>query len=49
VQTGGWEYAERTKASGIVAMVALTREQKLILTEQFRPPVNKRDGSYRVL
>jgi len=42
VQAQGWEYAERTKASGIVAILAITPDQKLLLTEQYRLPVNKR-------
>lgn len=42
VQGDGWEYAERTKASGIVAILAITKDEKLILTEQYRLPVNKR-------
>lgn len=41
VSDNGWEYAERVKASGVVAVVAVTLEQQLILTEQFRPPVGK--------
>lgn len=42
VQQGKWEFARRTKASGIVAIVAVTNEKKLLLIEQFRPPVGKR-------
>lgn len=38
---GGWEYVERTKVSGIVAILAITPENKLLLVEQFRPPVGK--------
>lgn len=41
VSDNGWEYAQRVKASGVVAVVAVTMEQQLILTEQFRPPVGK--------
>ena len=37
---GTWEYVERTNASGVVGIVALTDDRKLILVEQFRPPVN---------
>ncbi len=36
---GHWEYAERNNASGAVIIVALTIDGKLILTEQFRVPV----------
>ncbi len=39
---GGWEYAERNAPSGIVAIVAVTPEGKLLLTEQYRPPVRAR-------
>ncbi len=37
----GWEYAERTNASAAVIIVAVTPENKLLLVEQFRIPVNK--------
>lgn len=37
----GWEYVERQKTSGIVAILAITEERKLILVEQLRPPLNK--------
>ncbi|MGV3771330.1 MAG: NUDIX hydrolase [Verrucomicrobiales bacterium] len=36
---GHWEYAERAKASCGVVIVAVTPENKLLLTEQFRVPV----------
>jgi ADP-ribose pyrophosphatase len=42
VARGKWEFAERKKVSGIVGIVAVTDENKLILVEQFRVPVNKR-------
>lgn len=42
VQQGKWEFARRTKLSGIVMIVAVTGEGKLLLIEQFRPPVGKR-------
>lgn len=41
VSDNGWEYAERANASGVVAVIAVTLEQQLVLTEQFRPPVGK--------
>lgn len=41
IESGGWEYATRANASGVVAVIAVTREQQLILTEQFRPPVGR--------
>jgi ADP-ribose pyrophosphatase len=42
VQRGTYEFASRKKLSGIVGIVAVTDEGKLLLVEQFRPPVNKR-------
>lgn len=40
LQKGRWEYAERVQALGAVVIVAVTPEGKLLLTEQFRIPVN---------
>jgi len=37
-----WEYVERTKASGIVAILPITNQNEIILVEQFRIPVGKR-------
>ncbi len=39
---GHWEYAERTRATGGVVILALTAQDELLLVEQFRPPVGKR-------
>ena len=36
----GWEYAERKKGKEAVAVVALTEEGAMILTEQMRRPVD---------
>jgi ADP-ribose pyrophosphatase len=36
---GKWEYAERANVSGVVGIVAVTSDQKLLLVEQFRIPV----------
>ncbi|HEY3322353.1 MAG TPA: NUDIX hydrolase [Planctomycetota bacterium] len=41
VRRGTWEYVERKGISGIVGIVAVTPENKLLLVEQFRPPLNK--------
>lgn len=41
VRRGDWEYAERKKVSGIVGIVAVTDDGKLLLVEQFRPPLQK--------
>lgn len=42
LQRGSYEFASRKKVSGIVGIVAVTDDGKLLLVEQFRPPVNKR-------
>jgi ADP-ribose pyrophosphatase len=39
---GHWEYVERTKASGIVAILPITDRDEIVLVEQFRIPVGKR-------
>ncbi len=38
VSRGGWEYATRPEIGGIVAIVALTDDGRIVLTEQYRPP-----------
>ncbi len=40
VDEDGWEFAERTRGTGVVAVVAVTDDERLVLTEQFRPVVN---------
>jgi ADP-ribose pyrophosphatase len=42
VKRGKWEYASRTKVTGIVGIVAVTDKGNLILIEQDRPAVQKR-------
>jgi ADP-ribose pyrophosphatase len=37
-----WEYVERKKATEAVAIIALTEDDEVILTEQFRQPVKSR-------
>ena len=37
---GDWEYAERKEGKQAVAVIAETKDGELILTEQFRAPVN---------
>jgi ADP-ribose pyrophosphatase len=39
---GDWEFVERKKAKEAVAIVAITDDRRLILTEQFRTPVDAR-------
>src|SRR5215217_1288754 len=41
VRRGDWEFVTRKKSSGIVAIVAVTDDYKLVLVEQYRPPVAK--------
>ena len=41
ISDDGWEYAERHGATGVVAIVPLV-EDRLVLTEQYRKPVNAR-------
>ncbi len=41
VRKGSWEYVQRRRVSGTVGIVAVTEEGKLILIEQYRPPVGK--------
>jgi ADP-ribose pyrophosphatase len=40
LERDGWEYAERKKGVEAVAVIALTRDDELILTEQYRRPVD---------
>jgi ADP-ribose pyrophosphatase len=42
VKRGSWEFAERPGVSGVVAIVAVRDDGRLVLTEQHRPPVEKR-------
>lgn len=39
VRDGNWEYVRRANARGVVAIVAVTEDRRLILTDQFRPAV----------
>ena len=39
VREGHWEYVRRTNCSGVVVIVPVTTEEKLIFVEQFRKPV----------
>jgi len=42
IKCGPWEYADRVGTSGAVAIVALTDDVNLVLTEQYRIPVGCR-------
>lgn len=37
----GWEYVERPNCTGAVIIVAMTKANRLVLTEQYRIPVGK--------
>ncbi|HOD83649.1 MAG: ADP-ribose pyrophosphatase [Planctomycetes bacterium ADurb.Bin126] len=40
MRRGRWEFVERVNLSGIIAVVALTDDDKIVLVEQFRVPVD---------
>ncbi|MEZ4239775.1 MAG: NUDIX hydrolase [Myxococcota bacterium] len=42
VREGGWEWAERTNASGVVGVAALTPDRCVLFVEQHRPPIGGR-------
>ena len=42
VRRGDWDYVRRIGATGVVAIIAVTAEDELLLVEQYRPPVNGR-------
>lgn len=42
LKVGHWEYVERTNATGVAVILAITPENKIVLVEQFRVPVAKR-------
>lgn len=41
VERGRWEYATRKTQRPAVGIVAITDEQKVVVVEQFRPPVGR--------
>lgn len=41
VNKGGWEYIERSNCDGIVVIIAMTSDQKVLFVEQYRPPLDK--------
>ena len=41
IDRGGWSFVQRTTGVGVVAIIAVTKEEKLVLVEQHRPPVNQ--------
>lgn len=42
MKSGRWEYADRVGATGAVVIVGVTDRGSIVLTEQFRIPVNQR-------
>jgi ADP-ribose pyrophosphatase len=42
VRRGHWEFATRHGATGVVGLVAVTSDSKMVLVEQVRPPLDKR-------
>lgn len=42
VQRGHWEFAQRCNASGVVGIVAVTTDGRLLLVEQYRIPLRAR-------
>jgi ADP-ribose pyrophosphatase len=42
VYEGGYEFARRLNVSGVVAVVAVTADRELVLTDQYRPAVKRR-------
>jgi ADP-ribose pyrophosphatase len=42
VKRGRWEFVQRRNVTGIVGIVAVTDEGKLLLVEQYRVPVGRR-------
>ena len=41
VRRGTWEFVEHHGATGVVGIVAVTDDARLLLVEQFRPPLQK--------
>lgn len=41
IKEGKWEYVQRVRATGAVHILAVTRQQELLLVEQHRPPVGE--------
>lgn len=41
VREGKWEFVDRVNAKGVVAVVAVTADRRILLTEQYRPAVGR--------
>ena len=46
VERNTWEFIERVGCRGVVVVLAVTRDQEIVLTEQYRPPVARRVIEY---
>lgn len=42
IDRDGWSFVERPSVKGVVTIVAITRDAKLLFVEQYRAPVDKR-------
>jgi ADP-ribose pyrophosphatase len=42
LERNDWEFVSRSNASAVVALVAVTADEEIVLVEQFRRPVNTR-------
>lgn len=42
VKRGRWEFADRVNSTGAVVVVAVTNEGRIVLTEQYRLPLDQR-------
>ncbi len=42
IKSEEWEYVERSNCTGIVAIIPVTDDKKLVLIEQYRVPVGKK-------
>jgi ADP-ribose pyrophosphatase len=42
VKRDDWEFAKRMNISGIIGILPLTQEDRIVLVEQYRPPLAKR-------
>jgi len=40
IKRGRWEFVQRANATGVVCLFPLTADYRVILVEQYRPPVN---------
>ena len=41
VERDGWEYVTRANAAGVVAIIAVTEEDEVVMVEQHRPPLGR--------